>query len=101
MTPAQLAVERDALLVGGRTLETVGTMQSAAAGELQMRVAVMVREALVRRLDVARVEARGWVGVPVSLDAVMVMATDIIGRVDLTPIIESVSPPNGTSGETP
>lgn len=114
MTPAQLEVERDRLLEGGRTPETAGMMQAAAAGELQLRVAVTVREALVQRLVEARRDAGAWVGVPVSMDSVLEMATDIVGRVDLTPIVERLIverllPPESAggasasrpSGETP
>lgn len=98
VTLEQLAVERDALLTGGRTLETVGTMQAAAGGWLQLRVAVAVREELVRQLVAVRRNSSAWVGVPVSMESVLEMAIDVIGRVDLTPIIESVSPPETRTG---
>lgn len=93
MTPAQLAVERDRLLEGGRTLETIGTMQAAAAGELQVRVAVAVRERLVSELMARLRDMRN----PYE-QAAFDFCAGVIGRVDLTPIIARLSSPETRIG---
>lgn len=81
MTPEQLAVERDWLLEHGRTPEEVASMQAAATGFLQLRVAETVRRELTQALaDAGR-------------QLPMYHSISVIGRFDLWPIVDRFSPP--------
>lgn len=111
MTPAQLAVERDALLQGGRTLEEVERMQAATHPWNWCRVETRIAEEVLlaandhgtrlnrTRDDMAMLLGRELATSPRARWAQMrdSLTREVVLRLEVL----VVSPPNGTSGGLP
>lgn len=113
MTPEQLAVERDALLQGGRTLEEVERMQATAHPSHWCRVETrLAEEALLAandrgarlnraRDDMALLLGRELATSPRGPARWTQMRDSLTSEVVLRLEVLVVSPPNGTSGGLP